>query len=204
MAAMPVLSRPFFNLAVIKAPLHSLIAAFAGLPPLVRSSAMATPLTFPAQPYNAGPQDPPLLLWSPACAPEITAFMPRVSSGDYFVTEYACRRFGFAGAAVRSSTQKDESPVNEFITYEANQQRRVVRAMKDSPRWDFYTEGEPLDFEDTSAYTARYVRDRFQREALLDYLALWGAPVSDAGFWTSKQQAMTLLRPEPGKPTVGT
>jgi hypothetical protein len=201
---MSVLSRPFFNLAVIKAPLDRLITAFAELPPLVRASAAATPLVFPAQPYRAGPQDPPMLLWSPACAPELTAFMPQVGSGDYFVIEYACRRFGFAGTAVRSSTQADESPVNEFITYASNQQQRVVRAMKDSPRWDFYTEGEPLHFEDPNAYAARYVRDRFQREALLGYLAHWGAPVSDAGFWTSRQQAMTLLRSEPGKPIVGT
>lgn len=119
--------------------------------------------------------------------------MPHVSSGDYFVTEYACRRFGFAGVTVRSSTQDDESPINEFITYASNQRRRVVRAMKDSPRWDFYTEGEPLHFENQSTYMAHRVRDRFRREALLDYLARWGAPMRDAGFWSSRQQAMTLL-----------
>ena len=190
---MPVLSRPFFNLAVIQAPLDSLIAAFSELPPLVRLSAAATPLVFPAQHYQAKPQDPPLLLWSPACAPGLTAVMPHVSSGDYFVIEYACRRFGFAGVAVRSSSQADESPINEFITYASNQQQRVVRAMKDSPRWDFYTEGEPLHFEDQNAYMARRVRDRFQREALLDYLARWGAPVRDPAFWTSRQPAVTLL-----------
>lgn len=196
---MPVLTRPFFNLAVIKSPLDSLIAAFSELPPLVRSSAAATPLIFPAQPYSAGPQDPPLLLWSPACAPELTAVMPHVSSGDYFVTEYACRRFGFSGVAVRSSTKEDESPINEFITYASNQRQRVVRAMKDSPRWDFYTEGAPLPFENPGAYTARYVRDRLQREALLDYLAHWGAPVRDPGFWSSRQPAMTLQRSISGR-----
>ena len=199
---MPVLSRRFFNLAVIRAPLDSLIAAFAELPPLARSNAVVTPLVFPVQSYRAGLQDPPLLLWSPACAPGLTAVMPHVSSGDYFVTEYACRRFGFAGVAVRSSTQADESPINEFITYASNQRQRVVRAMKDSPRWDFYTEGEPLPFEDANAYTARYVRDRLQREALLGYLAQWGAPVRDPAFWTSRQPAMTLLHFAPAKPAA--
>ena len=200
---MLVLTRSFFNLAVIKAPLDSLVAGFAGLPPQVSASAAATPLVFPTQPYHAGPQDPPLLLWSPACAPELTAFMPRVSSGDHFVVEYACRRFGFAGVAVRSSAREDESPVNEFIAYESNQRRRVVRAMKDSPRWNFYTEGEALPFEDASAYTARRVRDRLPRESLLGYLAQWGAPVCDPRVWSSHGQAMTLLSGTAGKPAGG-
>jgi hypothetical protein len=199
---MLVLTRSFFNLAVIKAPLDSLVAAFSGLPPLVSASAAVTPLTFPAQPYRAGAQDPPMLLWSPACAPELTAFMPQTSSGDYFVTEYACRRFGFAGIAVRSSTQEDEWPLNEFIAYESNQQRRVVRVMKDSPRWDFYTAGEPLPFEDPGAYTARRVRDRFQREALLGCLAHWGAPVCDPRFWSSGRPALTLQRGTARKPAA--
>lgn len=199
---MPVLTRSFFNLAVIKAPLDSLVAAFSALPPPVSASAAPTPLTFPAQSYHAGPQDPPLLLWSPACAPELTAFMPRVSSGDYFVIEYACRRFGFAGVTARSSTRDDESPINEFIAYESNQRRRVVRAMKDSPRWDFYTEGEPLHFEDQNAYTARRVRDRLPREAVLGYLAYWGAPVREPTFWSSQRQALTLLPSAAGKPAA--
>jgi len=100
---MPVLARSFFNLAVIKVPLPSLIAAFGELPR--PANATATPLVFPSQPYSTSPADPPLLLWSPACAPELTAFMPQVSSGDYFVVENACRRIGYVeswGAPVRA------------------------------------------------------------------------------------------------------
>jgi hypothetical protein len=139
---MSVLARPFFNVAVIKVPLPGLIAAFGELPQPM--SATATSLVFPSQPYSRSPAAPPLLLWSPACAPELTAFMPQVSSGDSFVVEYACRRFGFAGVAIRSSTQDDEWPINEFIVYESNELRRCVRAMKDSPRWEFYTQGTAL------------------------------------------------------------
>lgn len=189
---MSVLARSFFNLAVIKAPLPDLITAFSKLPQPV--SATATPLIFPSQPYSRSPADPPLLLWSPACAPELTAFMPRVSSGDYFVVEYACHRFGLAGVAVRSTTQGVESPINEFIVYESNELRRCVRAMKDSPRWEFYTQGAPLHFENEAAYTARRVRDRIQRESLLGYVESWGAPVSNHEFWSSRQEAMTLVR----------
>jgi hypothetical protein len=189
---MPVLARSFFNLAVIKVPLPRLITAFAGLHWPVNATAI--PLIFPSQPYSRSDADPPLLLWSPACAPELTAFMPQVSSGDSFVVEYACRRFGFAGVAIRSSTQDDEWPINEFIVYESNELRRCVRAMKDSSRWEFYTQGAPLHFEDETAYAAKRVRDRIQRESLLGHLESWGAPVRNPEFWSSRQEAMTLVR----------
>jgi hypothetical protein len=192
---MSVLARSFFNLAVIKVPLHRLIAAFAGLHWPVRAT--ATPLVFPAQPYSRSPTDLPLLLWTPACAPELTAFMPQVSSGDYFVVEYACRRFGFAGVSIRSTTQDDEWPINEFIVYESNELRRCVRAMKDSSRWDFYTQGAPLNFENEAAYQARRLRDRIQRESLLGYVESWGAPVGNPEFWSSHQEAMTLVHQSP-------
>jgi len=189
---MSVLARPFFSLAVIKVPLPGLITAFGELPRPI--SATATTLVFPSQPYSRNPADPPMLLWSPACAPELTAFMPQVSSGDYFIIEYACRRFGFAGVDVRSTTLDVEWPVNEFIVYESNELRRCVRALKDSPRWEFYTQGEPLDFENEEAYTARRVRDRIHRESLLGCVESWGAPVRNSGFWSSRQEAVTLVR----------
>lgn len=120
--------------------------------------------------------------------------MPHLSCGDYFVVDYACRRFGVAGVAIRSTTQDVEWPLNEFISYESNELRRCVRAMKDSPRWNFYTEGIPLDFENEAAYGAKRVRDRVQRESLIGYVESWGAPVRTAEFWKSRHEAMTIVR----------
>ncbi len=71
--------------------------------------------------------------------------------------------------------------------------QRAVRAMKDSPHWDFCQQGEPLPFESVDAYTGRRARDWLQREAVLRYQA-WGAPVRDAGFWWSQGEAVTLVR----------
>jgi len=120
--------------------------------------------------------------------------MPHVSSGDYFVVEYAYERFGYSAVACRSTVKDVEWPINEFIVYQDSQRQRVVRAMRDAPRWEFYCEGEPLDFEDESAYSARLICDRFRRETLLSYLECWGAPVQDPAFWVSSQGAMTFTR----------
>lgn len=198
-----VLERPFFNLSVVRAPLAELIDQFASLPPLVASRAEVTALAFPAQPYGRAPGGLPLLLWSPACSPGLTAVMPSVGSGDYFVLEYACKRFGHDGVAVRSTTQAAEEPINEFITYTGNRMQRAVGAMQDLPRWDFYQQGEPLPFEAVAAYTPPGVRDRLQREAVRGYLQAWGAPVRDAAFWQSAGDAVTLV-PCLLKPTATT
>jgi len=188
-----VLERPFFSLAVIRAALPDLLAAFAEVPSL-SVVARDTELAFPEQPYRAEPHHRPMILWTPECSPELTAFMPQIGSGDYFVLSHAATKFGFSAASARSTLQADEWPINEFITYSGGKRQRIVRAMRDSPRWDFYADGDPLAFEDMDQYMSRKVRDRFQRESLVTYMERWGAPVGQPGFWKSQQPASTFVR----------
>jgi hypothetical protein len=193
---MRVIDREFFNLAVLNAPLAQVVHAFATLPKPFLSRSI--PLIFPDQPHNAKEDDLPLILWSPLCAPNLTAFMPHVSSGDYFVASYASEKFGFSLVEVRStSPERTTDHINEFATYEGKgaKPRRFIRAMSDNPKWDFFTTGEPLAFENLSAYKARRIRDRITREILLSYMEHWGAPVKSPDFWRSNESTMTLLWP---------
>jgi len=191
---MPIIDREFFNVGVVKAPLSQMISAFAGLfhPVLARP----TTLTFPVQRYHAEAGDPPLVLWAPRCAPNLTAFMPHVSCGDGFVASYASERFGLSLAQVRSTAKHHMEPINEFIAYPGGKTQgyRMVRAFKDDPRWDFCAIGTLLPFENERAYSAHFVRDRFTRPMLLDYLEHWGAPIRNPEFWQSAEQAVTLVR----------
>ena len=93
-----------------------------------------------------------MLLCSPSGARNLRAFMPIVQSGDYFVVEFAYRRFGYSVMTARTTTGDVPWPVNEFIAYANGKQVRLVRAMRDSPRWEFYTSGVVLLFEHTSRY----------------------------------------------------
>jgi hypothetical protein len=191
---MSVIDREFFNLGVLNAPIEQVARAFAALPKPFLSH--PTPLIFPDQPYHAKEGDPPLVLWSPLCAPETTAFMPHVSSGDYFVAMYASEQFGFSLVEVRSTSPECAADhINEFATYDGigRKPRRFIRTMSDDPKWNFYTEGEPLAFENLSVYKARRIRDRFNREMLLSYMEHWGAPVRSPNFWRSNTNAITLL-----------
>jgi len=196
---MCAIDRGFFNLAVLNAPMAQVARAFAALPHPVL--AHPAPLVFPLQRYRAEAGDPPLILWSPLCAPELTAFMPCTSSGDYFVTSYARERFGLSFISVRSTAPDHSNPVNEFAIHAGKETKafRWVRAMAGELHWEFHAEGEPLPFENIQAYKARRIRDRLTREMLLTYMEYWGAPVKNADFWRSAADAMTLVRTRPGQ-----
>ena len=190
---MRIYERPFFSVAILNSPLLDLIDQFS-VTPVKGVELKATRLDFPLQKFRDEAGDPPMLLWSPTSNPQQTAFMPSIQSGDYFVVAFACTKFGIAGLNVRSTAPEAEWPINEAVVYEKGVRRRIVRAMRDSPRWEFWADGEPLDFEAIESYGARRIRDRFDRRALLGYARQWGAPLEDDGFWTSDHQAFTFAR----------
>lgn len=188
---MPVVERPFFNVQVFAAPLDELVARLCAVP-LRGKVARTTPFVFPTQPYHQAPEDPPMLLWTPSCVPGLTAFMPNVGSGCYFIAAYAAERLRIATLQLRSTVSDAEWPINELIAHEGGVERRMVRAMRDSPRWDFCAVGDPLAIETPSMYSARRIRDRFHRVALLDAAERWGAPLRDPAFWRTDRTAMTF------------
>ena len=56
---------------------------------------------------------------------------------------------------------------------------RVIFASAMDGRWEWHTSGEPLPFEDVERYSARRIRDRFDRTMLLGYLNALGIPADD-------------------------
>jgi hypothetical protein len=73
-----------------------------------------------------------MLLWSPKSNPNLTAFMPHVQSGGYFVVNAAYLNHGHQVVQVRVTSASDEYPINEFITFSSGKMQRIVRAMRDS------------------------------------------------------------------------
>ncbi|QHC56602.1 hypothetical protein [Rathayibacter tanaceti] len=59
---------------------------------------------------------------------------------------------------------------------------RVIELTQDS-RWTFHTYGDPLPFEEVSAYTNRRIADRFTPEMLADYCATYGLHPFDDDFF---------------------
>ncbi|AZZ55028.1 hypothetical protein [Rathayibacter iranicus] len=79
---------------------------------------------------------------------------------------------------------------------------RMVAVIQDS-RWTFHTSGDPLPFEDVSAYMNRRVADRFTPEMLADYCAAYGLRPFDDDFFPGPsyllervQKAKQIAEPE--------
>jgi hypothetical protein len=51
-----------------------------------------------------------------------------------------------------------------------------------------------LPFEDEAKYGARLTRKRLARQDVITYAEGWGAPVRDAGFWTTAANAYTFVQ----------
>ena len=57
-----------------------------------------------------------------------------------------------------------------------NPEKRIIRSINEDGAWAFETEGNPLAFEDVSAYSRKKIKDRFNKDLLLHYLTLAGVP----------------------------
>src|SRR5687767_7087150 len=107
--------RDFLNFAVIAAPLPQFIAECQAGPP-DRFAPQETTFRLPLQPYSEISSAPPMLLWAPRCSTGLTAFMPHVQSGGYFVVDAAYQVHRHKVAQARISSATEEYPVNEFVS----------------------------------------------------------------------------------------
>jgi hypothetical protein len=60
---------------------------------------------------------------------------------------------------------------------------RTVAAVAEDGRWSWHESGKAQPFEDVSRYSVRRVRDRFDRDLLVSYLAALGIRVDDPAWF---------------------
>ena len=184
---MSVLNRSFLSFMIFKQDLESYLAEFTARYDDVMPR--ITSFELPQQPHGSITPEK-RIMWTPKSQPELTAFMPHVMSGDYFI---AARADWARSAQVRTSTFEDEYPINELNFHEYGQQRRFVRAFIDDGGWDFFQKGDPLPGEDVSKYTRRLIKDRLRRDDVFSVLEAWGANVRTAEFWQPHGDAYTFV-----------
>ncbi len=78
---------------------------------------------------------------------------------------------------------------------------RVVEVLDDGGRWRFNQDGEALPFEDTTAYTARRVKDRFPPALLRKYLTELGIEAFNEPFYAPQRTG--VLVDKHGRPVPG-
>jgi len=146
--------------------------------------------SLPDQLYN--PPSNKGTFWTPASAPDKTAFMANLTDGWHSLCHILGTDGGLRTLYVRASTTQEKWPVTDFEYYQDGLSIRYVRAMKEDPRWEFFQKGQPLAEENLQRYRARRIRDRLTEQDVADIATKLGWPISKADFWKSTQPALTV------------
>lgn len=77
--------------------------------------------------------------------------------------------------------------------YSRGVEQRHIFVANDGGKWKFGESGEPFPFENTAAYKARSVKDRFTNAMLLNYLKELGADISNGHFALAEHGSGYLL-----------
>ena len=137
----------------------------------------------PAQPHS-GKQG--FILWEPKNATGRSAFMATFSDGWATLIHNMGTTYKHDCLKIRISSVTAIYPICELFYYEGGEEKRLIRSMKDEPRWEFYQKGAPLQFEKLDYYKKRRIKDRFSEELLLEYLLMMGWNIRDEIFWKTE------------------
>ncbi len=74
--------------------------------------------------------------------------------------------------------------------YKIGIQNRVIQAMKDTNKWEFFESGELLPFENELHYKKRKISDRLNNEIIHEYLKINDIDITIDEFWKSKEMAI--------------
>lgn len=148
-----------------------------------------------------------------------TAFFENKSMGgdpasavSFLAEKIGCRGVRAAVHPERDGKQKAHAaspPVGVLLELYAPQPveilntERSIYAVKDGEKWTFGAHGKQQDFEDTTAYKARKIIDRFTFDLLCTYLKHLGISAFDENFYLSTDENPAVLIEKHGSIAIG-
>jgi len=145
---------------------------------------------FPVQVYNISRMS--VLLFQPEAKAGGTVFFPNLQDGWHSLVHGLGKQEQLKCVSVRSSSDDTEWPIRELAIYENGRMSRLVRVMRDDPRWEFFESGDRLAFEDEASYETRLIRKRLPLSLLIEYCNSLGWPVDKGSFWMSDEQGVMI------------
>ncbi len=131
-----------------------------------------------------------------------TAFLANGHLGTDVFAYLALLIWDFSCEAVRAVYQAKEDatnyPATIFELFGPDTERpfgykRTVSLSYDGSKWEFYTAGEELPFEETASYTVRRRKDRFTGQMLERYLANLGIDMFDESFYCPPDRDIFII-----------
>ncbi len=147
---------------------------------------------------QAGGREPSrAVVYSPDAFPQYCVLVSNLSDGWFTLVNRLCRQLQVFCVSVRSMGEGAPYPCDEIRVYNGGDVIRCVRAMLDGDRWQFFEKGSLQSFEACENYKERRVRDRLNRQIIIDYLRQSGVELWEADFWTSAKQALFIRENRP-------
>ncbi|CAM2009667.1 hypothetical protein [Acanthopleuribacter pedis] len=147
-------------------------------------------------PKSGGAHLPEFLLWSPEQRKDTSVFFSNYIDGLSGTIKALTGCFERHSYSAHVSAPEDDFPYFSFQFFSEGAVERVVYAMKDDPKWEFFQKGELLPIEDASSYRKREIRNRLTEEIIASYFKKLGWDISLESFWASSGSPMRFSKTE--------
>jgi hypothetical protein len=122
-----------------------------------------------------------------------TLFTSSVNDGANSLLCCLSRRVPRGILKFRVESLNRKYPGNLLCQFEDFETVRLVRAMKDGDRWEFFEIGKPLWFEDPGFYKARNKKDRITSQIIAEYIERLGYGSLENEFWCDPNKTATYV-----------
>ena len=127
-------------------------------------------------------------IWEPKNLKGASCFFSKYSDGRYTLILNFCKSYNHKAVRVAFSNKENESTtfmLDYFDFSDNNEIERYIYLLKDDTKWNFFTKGEPLYFENVKNYIKRKKVERFNKIIMLEYLQKLGIDINSEQFWES-------------------
>lgn len=132
------------------------------------------------------------VVFAPKTSPKHCVFVSRSADGWHTLVNRLNLELKVRCVSIVTTKGDLTYPVNSIRIYESGKEVRLVRVMLDGDRWVYFDKGVIQNFENSSYYSRRRIRDRFDRTIVLEYLKLIGIDIEAPIFWEAEGNAVYI------------
>lgn len=143
------------------------------------------------QQYNAPHAQ--FILYAPKNNPNTTIMYANIIDGYVNLIKYVAKKckIEYYNISIYDGTSQMMEAYH-FHYYSSTRHRHIL--CYQDPRWVFYEEGEPLEFEKVELYKSRLKKNRLNKEIILEYLNYLGWNIVDENFWSTNNEIYEFVQ----------
>lgn len=133
------------------------------------------------------------ILWQPeSISGNLTVFLTTINDGWYTLVNKFFSLYETKYLRIQLSDNNNLFP-KYFFEYTDSNNKRVIQVLKDDPKWQFFSKGNVIKFEDELYYQKRKIRERLNNDIIHEYLLKNNINITEDNFWKSKQNAAEFI-----------